>query len=194
MTLQLSSFARAVITASASSAAGNDYRNIRLEDARLFACNRRNRSAEICFMIERNRSDDAQMRLNDVRCIETAAQSNFNHGHICLTLECKKRHSRHGFEVRRVRVEFSSLDHCLSRAVNRREEFSKTALRDFSSVEADPLGGTDQVRRSIQSGAQPLGSHCRIDHGAGRPFAICSGNMHEGLVVLRIVQRWREGP
>ena len=84
----------------------NDYRNIRLEDARLFACNRRNSSAEICFMIERNRSDDAEMRLNDVRCIETAAQSNFNHGHICFTLECKKRHSRHRFEVRRVRVKF----------------------------------------------------------------------------------------
>ena len=59
-----------------------DHRHARLDDAGLFAGDRRQRVAELLRVVEADAGDDRDQRLADVGRIEPAAQSHFQHGRV----------------------------------------------------------------------------------------------------------------
>ena len=61
--------------------------------------------------------------------------------------------------------------------------------RDRDAVDLNPFRGLNQMRRGEQPGADAGGSNARLDHGAGRAFAVGPRHVNHAVCSLRIAQR-----
>ena len=98
-------------------------------------------------------------------------------------------HGGDGFEIGRVAVQvelFGGFVHDIERALEIRGAHR-------NAVDLDALGRLDQMRRSEQAGANARGAQSRLDHGAGRAFAVGPGDVHHAKRALGIPQRLEHG-
>jgi hypothetical protein len=50
----------------------------------------------------------------------------------------------------------------------------------------------NEMRRSIQTGAQPRGFANRRKHGRSRAFAVCTGDMNSRILALRLTEKFAQ--
>jgi hypothetical protein len=88
-----------------------------------------------------HRRDYAEFRLDDVGCVQAAAQANFKHGDIdALLAKDHPRHRGHGLEVARMQVDFSRFDQPFRYVMNGAESLCEFIRRDRFAIDPDPLG------------------------------------------------------
>ena len=84
---------------------GDDQLLVGLDDARLLTCDGGDRVAQIRHVVEVNRRDHRDRRVDDVRRIEPATQPDLDDGDIDRSIrERSERHRRYGLEERQADV------------------------------------------------------------------------------------------
>ena len=161
----------------------------RLENACLLGRNDRRCVAKHRHMVERNRRNNADLRIFDDICrITAAAQTGFENHNIAFLLN-KAEERQCGRKLKL--ADGLTLGQC-ERFTRHRYPFAQArqiVVRDHHTVHADALVKLHQIRRGIQSGAQSGRLQCRGDHARGRAFAVRARKMNKLQPVLRVSQR-----
>ena len=146
-----------------------------------FGCDLLERVAQQRRMLQPDVGDDAYDRYDDIRGVESSAQSRFDHRDLDVALcEVVESQCRGHFEERQFQF-----DHLVVVFVHEVHDF---LLGDHLSVHEDPFAEIAQVRRGVESRAvarllEYRGEHVR--HGA---FAVGAGHVDREIVALGIAQ------
>ena len=68
------------------------------------------------------------------------------------------------------------------------ERFGELSFADWLPGDLDAFGGFIQVRRCVEPGANAGGAQSGLDHGAGGPFPVGAGDVHEAAGAMRVAQ------
>ena len=170
-----------------------DHQRRFLDDAGFFTGDFSYRMAQKTLMIEINRSDDCNFRLNDVRRVQPAAQANFIHREFHAAFD--KRHERQSgdaLEVSGVRGKLATGQKSFDSGVNARPCGRECLVGNIRAVNSNSLVDSLEMRRRIKPAANAGGSNDRIQHRRGGTFAIRAGNVNAGNLKVRIAQRFGE--
>ena len=166
-----------------------DNRRTRLENTCLLGRNDRRCVAKHRHMVERNRRNNADLRIFDDICrITAAAQTGFENHNIAFLLN-KTKECQCGRKLKL--ADGLTLGQC-ERFTRHRYPFAQArqiVVRDHHTVHADALVKLHQIRRGIQSGAQSGRLQRRGDHARGRALAVRARKMNKLQPVLRVSQR-----
>ncbi len=165
-------------------------RNARLQNPRLFACDRLDGIAQIRLVIEGDGGDHRQCTLHDVGRIQASAQSHLhNRGFDALLAKQPESHGCDGFKVARMRVERQPHGRPMhDRVMHHVESPRKLLWSNRNAVNLNAFRRLDQMRRGKQAGAHSRRPQPRFDHRAGGTLAIGARDMHHPIRPLGVFQ------
>ena len=147
----------------------------------------RERAAAELRVLERDIRDDGDLRRDDVRRIEQAAETDLDDG-IFHFLLCKiiERCCRQCLELRRA---LGSLGHHLVNLLAHScQACGEVRLADGLSINLHALGVRDEMRRDVEPRADGRLLENRGEHGRNRALAIRARHMNRAIMVLRRAQ------
>src|SRR3954469_8858727 len=125
-------------------------------------------------MVVPDRCDHGYNRRECIRRIEPAAETGFEDDQFAFAfLEMIEREGGGDFKKGRMRIPVTS------EITQRAEAASDFVRRDHFAVDANPLTISDEVRGGEETRAITSSAADRVDHGAGRAFAIGPGDMDD---------------
>ena len=125
----------------------NDSRHLRLQNSRFFSGDFPQRMPQEVFMIEIDARDDGNHRRHDVRRVQPATQSHFDHTEFHALprkyLECQRRHA---LEVRGVGSQLPLGQQFLDYGLHPRERFREHLIADLFAAHPYALIDALQMR------------------------------------------------
>ena len=168
------------------SLAGEDRCAAGLEDSGFLEGDLWDCGAEILLVIEVDWGDHAEQWIDYVGGIQTPAHSGFEHHHFCtLFAEQMQSHRGDGLEIGRVHVDPARSYQLLRCPVDEVEGSNKFVYRDRLSAQTDALRGLDQMRRDVQTRAEPALTQNALDQGARGTLAVGACDVNKTGRVLR---------
>ncbi len=159
---------------------GRNNRNFSLNDSRFFAGDFFQRFAEPGLMIEIDRSDYGNNRLQRIGGIESPAHTGLEHDDLAILLsEVQQSQRGSDFEKRRIGIPIRDS------VANFCEPAGHAFFRNHLAVHANAFAKRDKVRGGEETGAVTLCATDGIDHRADRAFAVRASNMNDARVSLR---------
>src|ERR1700676_2369320 len=151
-----------------------DHRNLSLDDPCFFARDFIEGIAEPFLMIEIDRRDDRDIRLDSVRGVEPSTQPGFQNNDVDLGLgKIFERERSRDFEKCRMRFPIAD------QLTNGRKTVGNRALRNHLAVYADAFAKGNEVRGGEEAAAIALCARDRIDHGANGAFTVRARDMND---------------
>src|SRR5262249_25549595 len=145
------------------------------EDAGLLAPDLFARRAQIFDMVDADARQHRAVGIDDVDRVEPAAQPDLEDRRLDLRSRKKpERRWRAEFEIRELDIP-SRLLYC-------RERFGQSLVRSLDARYAHALVVAQQVRRRVEAGSVARGAQDRLEHRAGRAFAVGAADSNNGAV------------
>ncbi len=166
---------------------GQDHGRVLLDDAALLHGDLTGRGAEPIGVVQADRGDHGDGRVDDVGRVPAAAHADLDHGHVHRGVrEGRVGHSGEHLEEGQP-VLLGSVDHLHVRldVVVRLDE---PLGGDRRPVEADPLGDRLHVRAGVAPGAQLEGVQQGLDHAGRARLAVGAGDVDGRVRALRLAQ------
>src|SRR5258708_4882876 len=164
-----------------------------LQDPGFFGGDLREFVTEERFVVEIDGCDDAQGWHHHICRIQAPAHSHFEHHNVGpFSREQQKRHGGHCFEVGRMQIQIACGQHSLRCFMYFGEGLRELKFADCTPCDLDTLSRFNQVRRSIEAGADARCAQTRFDHRAGGAFSVRSGHVYETAVTLWIAESLHE--
>src|SRR5581483_2619038 len=128
----------------------------RTDDPSFLKCDLGDRIAQEFLMVERDVSNDADQRLDDVGCVEAAAHSDFEDCNVdALGREVAESDGGHHLEETGMPGQGAVAYQLLCGAIDVAVEPREIVVGDFIAVDADSFIDADEVWRGVQRSFQP---------------------------------------
>ena len=154
---------------------------MRTKNSRFLETDQLARIPQVFRMIQIDRGDNRHIRLKYIHRIQTPAQAHFQNHHIKFGLsEQPQRRQRTEFKVGQ-----RNLTAC---GFHRRKPCTQSRIVRHAAIDTHPLVIANQVGRGITPHAITGGQQHRLQHGAGRAFAVgaADGDDREGGMQLKL--------
>ena len=140
-------------------------------------------------VVEADVGDGAHSRLDDVRGIKPAAQSDFHHLKVRADApEMDERHRRHRLECGNAAVAAIVAPHLRPLAQMLLTTSANSRSLTGCPLTRDALGRAVQVRRGVQPDLVSLRGEDGSSHSRGAALALRAGDMHRRHGEMRVVQ------
>ena len=149
------------------------------------------RIAAAVSVLQRHVGDHRQLRQNDVRGVEQAAEAHFHHHDLRLFPgEPQKRRCRQHFEFRRA---FQPVgDHRVGRRLGLFDHSGESRPGDIRPAELQPFRVVDQVRRSVHAGSNAGFVQNGGNHGRRATLAVGAGHMDRTEATFRMAESFQQ--
>ena len=149
------------------------------------------RAAELVGVLHRDIRDDRDLRRDDIRRVERAAEADLDDGVLDLAFrEVVEAQCREHLELRRALR--ALCEHHLDFRTDDGHALSEVLLADVLPVDADALGVRDEMRRAVEARMDTAAAQGPLDHRRDRALAIRARHVDRAVAVLRHIQKLQE--